>query len=230
MTTKTKATLKFVLGYLPTFLLGASVWLIPYWGFLATGYANVIPVVFLSIVAVLAGLILLAITQAIDEDFDIFMVFGLIISFVMWVTMFFTTTFVGANDMMVTETNSKTEVTRSDSARVYPFWNDDFILVEDGAGVVAYSMATRCETGICEVRSTVTYTVDAAFVAQHAHSVTDYAPIMKYALEAAIIRDEASTIAAVEAAVCSNFKARLGLAENAACPVAMKVALTVTQK
>jgi len=228
------APVRFMLRALPfllTFGLGASLWLIPFFGVFTAGYVNVAPIIFLSAVAL--GGCMIGVKIAVDvlpDDFGIALFLGLIFSVIAYLGMAFISTFVASSNMMIAETNGQTTVTIADSDRLYPFWNDDFILVAGAKGTTTYSMDTRCDTGICETKATVAYQVNQAFVVQYAHSVTNYARIMQDALTVAIIRDEAATIAEVEAAVCSNSKAYFELAENAACPVTMKVTLSVTQK
>jgi hypothetical protein len=53
---------------------------------------------------------------------------------------------------------------------------------------------------------------------------------MRNVLTVSVVRDGATTIPALEAAVCSNFKAHFNLGADAPCPLTTRVSVSVQQK
>lgn len=223
--------LKVVLRVIPAFLIGALWWLIPYWGFLAYGYANVMPVVGLSIVWLFSMVFVLStIMEELPEEIGVPFFIGIVVNFVFWVSLIFTNTYANSNDVLIREVDGRAQVVEVTSERVYPFWNNDFQRIAQTSYYTSYEMDARCETGLCRVKARIDYDVSPAFALAHAADTRNYEPILNGALTVAVVRDGAQTIPAVEAAVCSNFKARYGMAESEPCPLTLKVALTVEQR
>ena len=96
---------------------------------------------------------------------------------------------------------------------------------------VTYSMDQRCGENICTVEATVLYSIDESFVVAKAGSIRNYNPIVDQALTEAVIRDEAyGNLADLQAAVCRNVKAQVGLSATADCPMNMRVSLSASER
>lgn len=212
--------------------VGAALWLIPYWGFLATGYANLLPVLGLSILGIFVVMFsfTLALDAFSDTPFGPGLFFGTIISIVIWFALLFTNNVVSVSSSVVWQKDHTPQVESPAQARIYPFWYNDFTEVFNTRESINYEMDQRCGDNICTVRATVHYAVQHDFVARNADGIHNYAPLVRQALTQAIVRDEAyGNLEDLQTAVCSNFKANVGMADDAACPLNMRVSLNVTQ-
>ena len=207
-------------------VIGGSLWLIPYWGFLAAGYANMMPVLGLSIVGIFALLGSFAVADALKgTTFCGALIGGNVLSVMMWFALFFTNTLVSPNEIIIWDDGSAEYVT---SERLYPIWDNDFVEVHNVSDSVSYAMDQRCEFGVCTVRATVRYTVQSDFAVRNAGTIRNYEPLMRQALTEAIIRDEAyNNLEDLQTTVCDNFKANVGMDDAAACPINMRVSLNV---
>lgn len=233
MTTENRsALLRLCLGVIPTGLLGACFWLFPYFGVLTGGYAVVTWLVFASFIGLFGFLLTMKIIESLPEDFGAALFIGVIVSVLVWLGLAFTNTYAGSNDVLVVEKNGQLEVREVTEERLYPFWNNDFIRVRNVNNArVSYNMDTPCEGGnICTVEASVTYTVTSSFAGLHAYTVTNYRGIMYDVLTVSVVRDGATTIPELEAAVCSNFKAHFNLEADAPCPLTTRVSVSVRQR
>ena len=208
-------------------VIGGSLWLIPYWGYAVSGFANIIPVLFLTILGAIAAVISFGMATEAFEDtpFGPGLFLGTLGSILFFFVLLFTNNFVAAGDTIVWEDGRAEYV---ESERVYPFWNNDFTEVHDTNGSVSYEMDQRCEFGICTIRANVRYTVQSDFAVRNAGTIRNYEPLMRQALTEAIIRDEAyDNLEDLQTTVCDNFKANVGMDDAARCPINMRVSLNV---
>lgn len=218
-----------ILGGFGGFAIGASLWLLPYSGFLTKGYDSLLIILLMSIIGIFAVLGSFALaTPYRPKSFHKGLFLGNFVSIAMWFGLLFTNNLVGPNTTIIWQDTGVAEYTGSEY--VYPFWNNDFVEVYNTTDKISYSMDERCGDDICTVRTSVHYTVDATFVLHNAGRINNYAPWVEDALVEAVVRDEAySNLEDLQTAVCSNFKANVGLADDAACPLNLRVSLNVTQ-
>lgn len=213
------------------FAIGAAIWLIPYHGYVINGHADIVPVLLLSIASIFAIALSFGIaTSPRDKKpFHKGLFIGTFVSIAMAFLLLFTNNAVGPNSTIIWADIGQAEYVGEE--RVYPFWNNDFAEVYNTTDRVTYSMDQRCGDNICTVEATVLYTIDKNFVVAKAGAIRNYGPIVDQALTEAVIRDEAyDNLNGLQTAVCSNFKAHVGLSANADCPMTMRVSLSASER
>lgn len=213
------------------FAIGAALWLIPYHGYAINNYADIVPVLLLSIASIFAIALSfgIATTPRDKKSFHKGLFIGNFVSIAMSALLLFTNNAVGPNSTIIWADSGQAEYIGEE--RVYPFWNNDFAEVYNTTDSVTYSMDQRCGENICTVEATVLYSIDESFVVAKAGSIRNYNPIVDQALTEAVIRDEAyGNLADLQAAVCRNVKAQVGLSATADCPMNMRVSLSASER